>query len=66
MEQTKPKSSMAKFRRQYPRFDYYPEEKAMAAIQRLRKANPCVCTREIIDALVVRGGQSFFPEISGK
>lgn len=63
-EQTKPKSSMVEFRRQNPRIDYYPMPDAVAAIERLRKAKPGVCTRELLDALVVKGGKAFFPDES--
>ena len=63
MEETKPKSSMTKFRRENPRYDYYPTPDAVAAIERLRKVKPGICTRELLDMLVVEGGYVWFPEI---
>lgn len=60
-EPTKPKSSMAKFRRENKRVDYFPIPKAQAAIERLRKAMPGLCTRELIDTLVLKGEKAFFP-----
>lgn len=62
MEQTKPESTMQKFRRENRRIDYYPTEDAHLAIERLRKTKPAVCTREIIDMLVVAGINAYFPE----
>lgn len=64
-EQTKPKSSMANFRRQNPRIDHYPTPDAAAAIARLRRCNPGMCTRELVDALIVKGGKAFFPDEVG-
>lgn len=61
-EQPKPKTPLANFRRQNPRIDYYPTPQAAAAIERLRKCNPGVCTRELIDALVMKGHNVFFPQ----
>lgn len=65
MEQTKPKSSMTDFRRQNIRIDYYPTADAAAVIERLRKCNPKACTRELLDALIVKGGKAFFPDEVG-
>ena len=62
MEQTKV-SAVRKFRSENPRIDWYPTPQSVAAIERLRRANPGVSTRELIDALVVAGGKAFFPEI---
>lgn len=64
MEQTKPKS-MTAFRKLNPRIDYYPTPDAVAAIERLRKCNPNACTRELLDALVVKGGKVYFPDETG-
>ena len=64
-EQTKPKSSMAKFRRENRRVDYYGMPEPLAVIERLRKCNPGASTRELIDALIVKGGKAFFPDESG-
>lgn len=62
MEQTKPESTMQKFRRENRRIDYYPTEDAHLAIERLRKTKPAVCTREIIDMLVMAGNNAYFPK----
>lgn len=62
MEQTKPKSSMQKFRCENKRFDFYPTEDALAVIERLRKCNPGATTRELLDALIVKGGKVYFPD----
>ena len=62
---TKPKTAMQKFRCENPRIDYFPTEDAVAAIERLRKAKPGVCTRELLDMLVVEGGKAWFPESVG-
>ena len=59
-EQTK--SAMQKFRRVNPRIDYFPTENAVAAIERLRQSKPGVCTRELLDMLVVKGVDAYFPE----
>ena len=58
-------SAVRKFRKENPRIDYFPTPDAVAAIERLRKANPGFCTRELIDMLVVEGGKAWFPEIGG-
>ena len=65
MEETKPKSSMAKFRRENRRHDYFPIPQAQAAIERLGKAMPDLCTRELIDTLVLKGEKAFFPDAAG-
>jgi hypothetical protein len=65
MEQAKPKSSMAKFRRENKRFDYFPTAPAAAVVERLRKCNPTFCTRELLDVLIVKGGKVFFPDEIG-
>jgi hypothetical protein len=62
MDQPKPKSSMTNFRRQNPRIDYYPTANAAAVIERLKKCNPKACTRELLDALIVKGGKVYFPD----
>lgn len=61
----KPKTPLTNFRSQNPRIDYYPTPDAAAAIERLRKFNPGVCTRELIDVLVVKGCNALFPEMAG-
>ena len=61
-EQTKRKSSMTDFRKQNPRIDYYPTAHAAAVIERLKKCNPNACTRELLDALIIKGGKVFFPD----
>lgn len=61
-EQPKSKSAMQKFRRVNPRIDYFPTEDAVAAIERLRQSKPGVCTRELLDMLVVEGVAAYFPE----
>ena len=48
-----------KFREANPRIDYYPMPDALGAIEWLRKRNPAVSTRELIDALLVAGRKSF-------
>lgn len=62
IEQAKPESTMQKFRRENRRIDYYPTEDAHLAIERLRKTKPAVCTRELIDMLVVAGINAYLPE----
>jgi hypothetical protein len=64
MEQAKPKS-MTAFRKQNPRIDYYPTANAAAVIERLKKCNPNACTRELLDALIVKGGKVYFPDETG-
>lgn len=61
MEQAKPKS-MTAFRKLNPRIDYYPTANAAAVIERLKKCNPNACTRELLDALIVKGGKVYFPD----
>ena len=56
---------MTDFRRQNTRIDYYPTAGAAAVIERLRKCNPDACTRELLDALIVKGGKVFFPDEVG-
>lgn len=63
--QPKPTTPLTNFRRQNPRIDYYPTPEAAAAIERLRQSNPGVCTRELIDVLVVKGCHALFPETAG-
>ena len=53
---------MTKFRRENPRYDYYPTADAAKIIECVRKRNPGSCTREILDALIVKGGKVFFPD----
>lgn len=65
-EQTKSESAMQKFRRENFRVDYYPIPEAVSAIERLRQSKPGVCTRELIDILVMEGIKTFFPEIVEK
>ena len=60
--QTKPESAIQKFRRTYPRIDYFPDVEAHRAIERLRKAKPGKSTRELVDALVCAGVKKYFPE----
>lgn len=64
MEQVK-RSAVRKFRKENRRIDYFPTPDAVAAIERLRRAHPGTCTRELLDMLVVEGGKSWFPEIGG-
>lgn len=64
-EPTKPESTLHKFRRENPRIDYYPTPDAVSAIERLRKSKPGVCTRELLDMLIVKGGSVWFPESIG-
>ncbi|MDD5029857.1 MAG: hypothetical protein PHH58_10205 [Rhodoferax sp.] len=59
------RAPMKTFRRKYLRIDYYPTQDAVAAIERLRNAKPGVCTRELLDTLVVQGCKSWFPEMVG-
>ena len=63
-EQTKPKS-MSKYRQQNRRYDYYPTPDAAKIIEVLRKFNPGATTREVLDALIVKGGKVFFPDEVG-
>lgn len=56
---------MQKFRRENKRIDFYPTEDALAVIERLRKCNPNACTRELLDALIVKGGKVYFPDEVG-
>jgi hypothetical protein len=65
MDQPKLKSSMTEFRKQNPRIDYYPTANAAAVIERLKKCNPNACTRELLDALIVKGGKVYFPDETG-
>ena len=65
MEEAKPKSSMTKYRRENPRYDYYPTPDAAKIIEVLRKFNPGATTREVLDALIVKGGKVFFPDEIG-
>lgn len=51
--------SVRKFRQGNPRIDYYPLQNAMAAIEWLRERYPKLSTREVIDALAVKGKESF-------
>jgi len=60
-DQPKPKTPLTNFRRQNPRIDYYPTPDATAAIERLRQSKPGVCTRELLDMLVVEGVAAYFP-----
>ncbi len=64
-EPTKPESTLQKFRRENPRIDYYPTPDAVSAIERLRQSKPGVCTRELLDMLIVKGGSVWFPESIG-
>ena len=64
MEQAR-RSAVRRFRKKNPRIDYFPTPDAVAAIERLRRAHPSTCTRELLDMLVVEGGKSWFPEIGG-
>ena len=61
-ETTTPETSIQKFRRTYPRVDYFPDVEAHKVIQRMRLAKPGKSTRELIDALVCAGGKTYFSE----
>lgn len=66
MEQAKPKRlAVRKFRSENPRIDYFPTPDAVSAIERLRQSKPGVCTRELLDMLIVEGGNVWFPERVG-
>ena len=62
---TTPETPLQKFRRTYPRVDYFPDVEAHKAIKRMRLAHPGKSTRDLIDALVCAGGKTYFPETSG-
>ena len=62
-DQTKPESALQKFRRTYPRVDYFPDVPAARALERIREARPGRSTRELIDALVCAGAKALFPEM---
>jgi hypothetical protein len=53
---------LQKFRRTYPRLDYFPDKPAYAAIERMRQAHPGRSIRLLIDTLVIAGGKVRFPE----
>lgn len=61
-EHAKPQSAVQKFRKTYPRVDYFPDTLAHQAIARMRQAQPGKSTREVIDALVIAGAKALFPE----
>ena len=52
-------SSMAKFRKENPRIDYYPTKPALDAVARLRTQYPEATTRECLDMLVTAGLKSY-------
>ena len=58
----KPPTALQKFRRTYPRVDYFPDVLAHAASEKMRQAHPGKSTREAIDALVCAGAKALFPE----
>ena len=60
---TTPETPLQKFRRTYPRVDYFPDVEAHKAIERMRLAYPGKSTRELIDALVCTGAKTHFPEM---
>jgi hypothetical protein len=62
--QAKSESAIQKFRRTYPRMDYFPDVEAHKVIQQMRLFRPGRSTRELIDALVCAGGKTYFPETS--
>ena len=61
-EKTKPETHLQKFRRNNPRFDYYPMQGAVEAIERLRQLYPDASKRQVIDMLTEEGVKAFFPE----
>ena len=60
-EQTKPDTTMQRFRKKYPRIDYYPDWAVLEAIEKLRKTNPGKSTRVLLDYLVTAGVKATFP-----
>ncbi len=50
------------FRKLNPRIDYYPVPEALAAIRKLQAKYPNFSLRELVDALVIKGCKSCFPE----
>ena len=58
----KPPTALQKFRKTYPRVDYFPDVTAHAAIAKMRQVQPGKSTREVIDALVIAGAKALFPE----
>ena len=62
IDQAKPPTALQKFRRTYPRVDYFPDVPAAQAIEKMRQAHPGRSTREVIDALVIAGAKALYPE----
>ena len=60
-EQTKPETTIQRFRKKYPRIDYYPDWDVLEAVERLRKVNPGKSKRELLDYLVTAGVKATFP-----
>jgi len=63
MTDNKP-SSMAKFRKENKRVDYFPTSRAVAAIELLRKHYPDAPTRALIDMLCVEGIKTLVPKVA--
>lgn len=59
-EQTKTETTMQRFRKKYPRIDYYPDWSVLEAIERLRANNPGKSTRALLDFLVAAGIKATF------
>ena len=58
--EAKPETTMQRFRKKYPRIDYYPDWEVLEAIERLRKVNPGKSTRALLDFLVAAGIKATF------
>jgi hypothetical protein len=59
-----PVSALQKFRKTYPRVDYFPDTAAYKVIQQMQRTYPGKSNRELIDALVCAGGKAYFPEMA--
>ena len=64
-DQSKPLSSLQKFRKENRRVDFYPTRDSLAALERLRQRRPHESTRLLLDRLVIAGAKSIFPESGG-
>ena len=60
-EQTQPESAIQRFRKKFPRIDYYPDWASLEALEKLRKTNPGKSTRVLLDYLVTEGVKATFP-----
>ena len=63
-EQTQTETTIQRFRKKYPRIDYYPDWAVLEAIEKLRKTNPGKSTRVLLDYLVTAGVKATFPASS--